>query len=70
MEELNIKQSKILELKAYLNETDYMIIKMSEGYEIKQEVLDARTQARIDINRLEKEVIELSNEVKSEEESL
>ena len=47
-----------------------MIIKMSEGYEIKQEVLDARVQARIDINRLEKEVIELSNEVKSEEETL
>ena len=59
MEELNIKQSKILELKAYLNETDYMVIKMSEGYEIKQEVLDARVQARIDINRLEAEIKEL-----------
>ena len=67
MEELNIKQSKILELKAYLNETDYMVIKMSEGYEIKQDVLDARAQARIDINRLEAEIKELEN---SEEETL
>ena len=61
MEELNIKQSKILELKAYLNETDYMIIKMSEGYEIEQAVLDARVQARIDINKLEAEIKELEN---------
>ena len=59
MEEINIKQSQILALKAYLNETDYMIIKKSEGYDIAQEVLDARAQARQDINILEKEIKEL-----------
>ena len=59
MEEINVKQSQILALKAYLNETDYMIIKMSEGYEVAREVLDARAQARQDINILEKEIKEL-----------
>ena len=59
MEQINFKQSEILRLKTYLNETDYMIIKMSEGYEIKQAVLDERAQARIDINKLEAEIKEL-----------
>ena len=68
MEELNIKQSKILELKAYLNETDYMIIKMSEGYEVKQDILNARAQARVEINRLEAEIEELKQQ--EEEETL
>ena len=56
---INEKQGQILALKAYLNETDYMIIKMSEGYEVAREVLDARAQARQDINILEKEIKEL-----------
>ena len=68
MEEINIKQSRLLELKAYLNETDYMIIKMSEGYEVKQDVLNARAQVRVEINRLEAEIEEL--EQQEEEESL
>lgn len=62
MEEINIKQSRLLELKAYLNETDYMIIKMSEGYEVKQDVLNARAQARVEINRLEAEIEELEQQ--------
>jgi len=56
---INEKQGQILALKAYLNETDYMIIKKSEGYEVAREVLDARAQARQDINILEKEIKEL-----------
>ena len=56
---INEKQGQILAHKAYLKATDYKIIKKYEEYDIAREVLDARAQARQDINILEKEIKEL-----------
>ena len=63
MKEINQKQSRILELKSYLNSTDYHILKKEEGYEIPQEVLTERASARIEINQLEAEILTLENEI-------
>ena len=59
MEEINQKQSRILELKSYLNSTDYHILKKEEGYEIPQDILTTRAAARAEINQLEQEVEQL-----------
>ena len=63
MEEINIKQSQILALKAYLNETDYMIIKKYEGYEIEEDIMQQRKAARNAINQLEIEIREIEAEI-------
>lgn len=63
---INEKQGQILAHKAYLKATDYKIIKKYEGYEVAQDVLDARARARRDINSLEKEIeeIEQTNQIR------
>ena len=63
MEEINRKQSQILALKAYLNETDYMIIKKYEGYEIEEDIMQQREAARNAINQLEIEIREIEAEI-------
>ena len=63
MKEINQKQSRILELKSYLNSTDYHILKKEEGYDIPQEVLTERASARLEINKLEAEIVILEEEI-------
>lgn len=63
---INNKESQILEYKAYLNETDYNVIKHAEGYEISEDILANRADARIKINILEVEIEELRNQLKDE----
>ena len=67
-QEINTKQSEILELKSYLNATDY---KVTRAFETKSEVdadtLQKRSEARERINQLEVEIIELENENNSQQ---
>ena len=54
MNEINKMYAEINELKAMLVNTDYHVIKEAEGgYNVPQEILDARAFARIRINELE-----------------
>lgn len=60
MEQINTLQSKILEHKAYLYDTDYVIIRGQEtGQGIPEDVKGRRNFARSEINRLESEIAEL-----------
>jgi len=52
----NVKQSEILELKAFLNTTDYLVMKKYEGYDVDENVLFERKLARKRINELEEEI--------------
>lgn len=63
---INAKESQILEYKAYLNETDYKVIKHAEGYEISEDILANRADARIKINILEVEIEELKSELETQ----
>ena len=63
---INAKESQILEYKAYLNETDYKVIKHAEGYEISEETLANRADARIKINILEVEIEDLKTELEKQ----
>ena len=63
---INAKESQILEHKAYLNETDYKVIKHAEGYEISENILAERADARIKINILEVEIEELKTELQNQ----
>ena len=58
---INEKESRILELKHFLRDTDYHILKQQEGYAINANALQERANARIEINQLEVE-IELTEE--------
>ena len=67
MNEINKKYAEINELKAMLVNTDYHVIKEAEGgYNVPQEILDARTLARIRINELEGEIAQLELEAQEE----
>ena len=63
---INEKESQILSYKAFLSETDYKVIKHAEGYEITEETLADRAEARVKINILEVEIEELRNQLKDE----
>ena len=59
-DEINRKQSEILEHKSYLNATDYRIARAFETKaEIDPETLTKRAEARDAINRLEEEIKEI-----------
>ena len=60
---INEKQGQILALKAYLNETDYMIIKKYEGYVIEEDIMQQREAARNAINQLDIEIREIEAEI-------
>lgn len=63
MEEINKKQSEILEFKAYLNSTDYKVTRAFETKtEIDPETLAKRSEARASINILESEITELQKQ--------
>jgi uncharacterized protein (DUF2164 family) len=66
MNEINKKYAEINELKAMLVNTDYHVIKEAEGgYNVPQEILDARTLARAKINLLEEEIEVLEEELRN-----
>ena len=67
MKRINEKYAEINEMKALLAETDYHVIKEAEGgYNVPQEILDARALARIRINELEGEIAQLELEAQEE----
>lgn len=66
MNEINKKYAEINEMKALLADTDYHVMKEAEGgYNVPQEILDARALARAKINRLEEEIEVLEEELKN-----
>lgn len=66
MKRINEKYAEINEMKALLAETDYHVIKEAEGgYNVPQEILDARAFARAKINLLEEEIVVLEEELKN-----
>ena len=67
MKRINEKYAEINEMKALLADTDYHVIKEAEGgYNVPQEILDARAFARIRINELEGEIAQLELEAQEE----
>ena len=71
MEQINTLQSKILEHKAYLYDTDYVIIRSQEtGQGIPEDVKDMRKFARAEINRLESEIAELEKQISEQTENV
>ena len=71
MEQINTLQSKILEHKAYLYDTDYVVIRSQEtGKGIQEEIKDLRRLARAEINRLEAEIAELEKQISEQTENV
>lgn len=65
---INKKYAEILEQKAYLNATDYLIIKDSElGCGVDEEILEARKTARDLINKITREIEALEKELAESE---
>ena len=64
MEQIDKLQSQILEHKACLYDTDYVVIRNQEtGQGIPENVKDMRKFARAEINRLESEIAELEKQI-------
>ena len=64
MDEINKLQGQILEHKAYLYDTDYVIIRSQEtGQGIPEDVKGRRNFARSEINRIEAEIAELESQL-------
>ena len=64
---INAKQGEILTHKAYLNATDYKVIRSTEtGMPINSETLQQRAEARNEINRLEEEINDLQSQINNE----
>ena len=71
MEQIDKLQSQILEHKAYLYDTDYVVIRGQEtGKDIPENVKDMRKFARAEINRLEAEIAELEKQFNDQSESV
>ena len=67
MEQIDKLQSQILEHKAYLYDTDYVVIRSQEtGQAISEDVRIMRKFARAEINRLESEIAELEKQEEAE----
>ena len=56
MKDIKIRNNEIRKLKSYLSDTDYVVVKKSEGKEVDQEIINKRQKAREKINMLEYEV--------------
>lgn len=66
MDKINELQGQILEYKAYLYETDYVVIRNQEtGQTISDEIKANRASARSEINRLEVEIKELEKQIEN-----
>jgi len=71
MEQIDKLQSQILEHKAYLYDTDYIVIRGQEpGQGIPEEVKDMRKFARAEINRLEAEIAEIEKQIGEQPENV
>ena len=71
MEQINTLQSQILEHKAYLYDTDYVVIRSQEtGQGIPEEIKGLRRLARAEINRLEAEIAELEKQFNEQSENV
>ena len=71
MEQIDKLQSQILEHKAYLYDTDYVIIRGQEtGQDIPENVKDMRKFARAEINKLEAEIAELEKQISEQTENV
>lgn len=71
MEQINTLQSKILEHKAFLYDTDYVVIRGQETVQgIPEDVKDMRIFARSEINRLEAEIAELEKQISEQTENV
>ena len=71
MEQIDKLQSQILEHKASLYDTDYVIIRGQEmGQGIPENVKYMRTFARAEINRLEYEIAELEKQFTDQSEDV
>lgn len=73
-EQINQKESRIIELKTTLRSSDYKVLRMDvEKYPVEQDLLDLREEARVKIREIEDEIsvlkIELVevNNIKNEE---
>ena len=71
MEQIDKLQSQILEHKAYLFSTDYVVIRNQEtGQSIPEEIKDMRNFARAEINRLEAEIAKLEKQISEQTENV
>ena len=71
MEQIDKLQSQILEHKAYLYDTDYVVIRGQEtGQDIPENVKDMRKFTRAEINRLESEIAEIEKQIGEQSENV
>ena len=71
MEQIDKLQSQILEHKAYLFSTDYVVIRNQEtGQSMPEEIKDMRNFARAEINRLEAEIAKLEKQISEQTEDV
>ena len=71
MEQIDKLQSQILEHKAYLYDTDYVVIRSQETEQgIPENVKDMRRFSRAEINRLESEIYEIEKQIGEQSESV
>ena len=71
MEQIDKLQSQILEHKAYLYDTDYVVIRGQEmGQDIPENVKDMRKFVRAEINRLESEIAEIEKQIGEQSENV
>ena len=68
LDEINVRYSEIIELKNYLNDTDYQTLREFEGGEkMSEEVKNRRSEARLRINVLQSEISEFEARMQEEE---
>ena len=71
MEQIDKLQSQILEHKAYLFSTDYVVIRNQEtGQAISEDVRIMRNFARAEINRIEAEIAKLEKQISEQTENV
>lgn len=71
LDEINVRYSEIIELKNYLNDTDYQTLREFEGGEkMSEEVKNRRSEARLRINVLQAEISEFEARMQEEEQDI
>ena len=71
MEQIDKLQSQILEHKAYLYDTDYVVIRSQETSQgIPEEIKDLRNFARAEINRIKAEIAEIEKQISEQTENV
>ena len=71
LDEINVRYSEIIELKNYLNDTDYQTLREFEGGEkMSEAVKSKRSEARLRINVLQAEISEFEARMQEEEQEI